>query len=313
VLCAVCSLGEKRSANVRPAIRKILKTIGRNPDQPLTLRCNAGDVYAYQDPGRGDGLPGGAEWNMKRDLDILHKLDLFPGCTLPARIIFNRVFDWIHDISEICGSGPAASPAWKGCPKARGGTYRRALKKGSNAIFAPRTACEMKKDKKESMAAMNRAQAIRVRPHILMCSVCQYGGGVRPPFAEDNLPELLQKMLKDPDTRITLASGADWMMCAPCPYHVSSINACVNNRGSGGLPNQLRDLRVLRKLGLTFGATMNARALYRRLLERIPATLELCRFEPDAPSVWYCGCGAARTDNKNYRKGRKMLLAELRK
>ena len=41
-------------------------------------------------------------------------------------------------------------------------------------------------------------------------------------------------------------------MCAPCPSRAAKCNGCVNNKGSGGLPNQMRDLRVLQKLGLHY-------------------------------------------------------------
>ena len=158
---------------------------------------------------------------------------------------------------------------------------------------------------------MYEAEAIPVRPHILICAVCQYGGGVRPPFKADNLPELLQLMLRKPDTRITLAEGADWMMCAPCPNRAPRLNACVNVKGIGGLTNQLRDVRTLQKLGLTYGATMNARELYKRILERIPSTLEICRLDSPTPSVWWDPCGEMTTNKEEYEKGREMLMKEL--
>jgi len=303
-------MGQKRSGTVSPGIRKILKAVGKNPDMPITLRCNAGDVYLYQDTGKANGA---SEYEMKRDLEILHKINLFPGATLPARIIINRIYDRIEDVSQICGSGPAGVSAWKGCPKAEVDNYKKAREKGSGAIIPPRTKREMKKDKRESLAAMYKAGAIKVRPHILVCSVCQYGNGTMPPYPEDNLPELLQLVLKNPDIAITMARCADWMMCAPCPMRAPAINACVNNRGCGGLSNQVRDLRVMQRLGLTYGSTMNARAVYKRILERIPGTLEMCRFDHGAPSVWFCGCGAAKTNSKAYAKGRKLLMAKLEK
>ena len=171
-----------------------------------------------------------------------------------------------------------------------------------------RSAPEMGADKKRSISDMEKAQPIDVRPHILLCSLCQYGAGTRPPFAEDNLPELVQMILKKPDIRIRMAPHADWMMCAPCPYRVAATRACVNNKGSGGLPNQMRDLRVLQKLGLTFGSILPARELYRRIFKRIPGTLEICRIEPGRPSVWWTGCGAAEADSPNFAKGRKQLM-----
>ena len=169
----------------------------------------------------------------------------------------------------------------------------------------------MAADKAKSIAAMKTADAVDSRPHILVCSICQYGNGVRPPFAEDNLPELIQLMLAEPETRIRLVPYADWMMCAPCPYRAAGTNVCIHNRGSGGLPNQMRDLRVLRRLGLTFGTVMNACELYRMILECIPGNAEICAIPHGAPSVWYSGCGTITEDTENYLKGREELMALL--
>jgi len=313
LLCAVCSLGENGSGSTDERTGTFLEAVRENPDVPITLRCNAGDVFVYQDIGTAEDTPEGAEFNVKRDLEILYKLNLFPGSTLPARIILNRLLETIQNVSGICRCPSPTSAAWQGCPKANSGNYEKGRGKGIEAIIPPRTEHEMKEDKDESMAAMYKAEAITVRPHILVCAVCQYGGGKRPPFAEDNLPELIQLILKEPDRLIALAPCADWMMCAPCPSRVPGLNACVTNKGSGGLPNQMRDLRVLEKLGLIYGSTLKARDLYKLILTRIPGTLELCRIEHSKPSVWWTGCGAATADSESYDKGRRMLMNELEK
>lgn len=70
----------------------------------------------------------------------------------------------------------------------------------------------MAKEKEASLKALHSAKEVTIRPHILLCAVCQYGGGVRPPFKEDNLPDLLDVILhKNPDVLVTMARGADWM------------------------------------------------------------------------------------------------------
>jgi len=311
LLCAVCSLGGEHDGIADRRSEEILAAVRNSPDMPITLRCNAGDVFVYQDSGTADDTPEGAEFNVRRDLEILHKLNLFPGCTLPARILFNRLLAQIEEVSGICGYGTATSSAWEGCPKAGSGNYERGRAPGIDAIIPPRSEGEMKREKAESLKAMYSAEAIRVRPHILLCGVCQYGGGLRPPYPEDNLPELIELILKKPDTRITLAPYADWAMCASCPYRAAELNACVNNRGSGGLPNQMRDLRVLQKLGLSYGSTLPARELYRRIFTRISGTLEICRLDHVHPSVWYTGCGEAETDSEAYERGREALMGKL--
>lgn len=313
LLCAVCSLGEEASGTKDEKPKEVLEKVVENPDMPITLRCNAGDIFGFQDPGTEDDTSEGVEFNRRRDLEILQRLDVPPGITLTARILFNRLLDRITTVSGICDYGAVTSDAWKGCPNANSRRYEKAREKGIKAVVPPRNEKEMAREKKESLQAMYKARTtgITSRPHILVCAVCQYGGGTRPPFKPDNLPELVQLVLKEPDTLITMAEAADWMMCAPCPNRAPELNACVNVKGSGGLTNQLRDLRTLQKLGLTYGATMKARDLFRLIFERIPSTLEICRFDSPIPSVWRDGCGARETNNANYEKGREELMKEI--
>lgn len=312
LLCAVCSLGEESPAPKDGSAKKILDAVRDNPDMPVTLRCNVGDVFLFQDPGTQDDTPEGAEFNRRRDLEILLVLNLVPGVAVPARILLNRLLDRIAAVSGICGYDAVTSDAWRGCPKAKSGCYERAREKGIAAIVPPRREEELEREKKESLEAMYKAKAtgIRSRPHILVCAVCQFGGGTKPPYKPDNLPELIQLIRQEPDTMITMAECADWMMCAPCPNRAPELNACVNVKGSGGLTNQLRDLRALQRLDLTYGSTMKARELYRLVFERIPSTLDICRFDSPAPSVWWDACGSRTTNNENYKKGREMLLME---
>jgi hypothetical protein len=172
----------------------------------------------------------------------------------------------------------------------------------------------MEAEKQRSLAAMRSAAEVTVRPHILMCAVCQYGGGVRPPFKPDNLPELLEMILTiRRDVRIKFARSADWMMCAPCPNRSAKHNACVNTLGSGGLSNEKRDLDMLRILGMHFGDSMKAKELLRLILEKIPSTQEVCRREQPCPCVWWDGCGESnrKEANQKYQKGREELLAKL--
>ena len=312
LLCAVCSLGEEDSGLKDEKLEGILEEVRRSPDIPITLRCNMREVFGFQMAGPEEDTPEGADFNKRRDLDILLRLNLPPGVTLSARILFNRLLDRIETVSGICDYEAVTSDAWKGCPKAKSGCYEKAREKGAKVIIPPRNEEEMTRDKKESIADMYEAKTtgIAVKPHLLLCAVCQYGGGTKPPFKPDNLPELIQLVLKEPDTLMTMTEGAPWMMCGPCPNRAPELNACVNVKGSGGLTNQLRDLRTLQLLGLTFGSTMKAKDLYKRVLERIPSTLAVCRFESRQPSVWSDGCGSRETNNEDYEKGRAELMKE---
>ncbi|MBU0715711.1 MAG: hypothetical protein KJ964_10190 [Verrucomicrobia bacterium] len=314
LLCIVCSLGESDSAQSDPRLKEISERIRANPDMPIALRCNAADEFSYQAVGPRNDTREGMEFNRKRDMDILQRLDLAPGSILPARIILGRLLKAISSVSGICGYATVTSEAWRGCPQARSGRYEKGHTQGINAIIPPRSTEEMKRDKDKSIEDMFTSKAIKIRPHILVCAVAQYGEGVRPPFAPDNLPEMIQHILKHPDTPITLVSGADWMMCGPCPNRVHKLNACVcGNIGSGGLYNEMKDLNVLQVLGLTYGTTMDARSLYKLIFERIPKTGGVCALDSRiAPlSVWRDGCGASPAPCPNYAKGREMLMKEL--
>jgi hypothetical protein len=316
LLCVVCEIGSTQPRPKSQKIDAIRQAVRAAPDRPISVVCNAGDVYAYQDPGAKDDTPEGRDFNRKRDLDILQRLDLAPGSTLPARTLFYRVLKQIASVAGICGYAAATSAAWRGCPRAQSGSYEAGHKRGIDAIVPPRTEEEMAREKTASLAAMRSAKAVTVRPHILLCSVCQYGGGTRPPFKPDNLPELLQMILHErPDVSIQLVEGADWMICAPCPQRAPGQNACVNVMGSGGLSNQKRDLDMLQTLGLEYGSTMKARELFRLIFEKIPSTREICRRGGNCcPSVWWDGCGESnvKQGNAQYEKGRRELSKEFK-
>jgi len=178
-------------------------------------------------------------------------------------------------------------------------------------IIPPRGEEEMAGEKEASVKTLYETKEIKVRPHILVCSVCQYGGGTRPPFKPDNLPEMVDLILtKKPDIPITLVKGADWMMCGPCPSRVARLNACVCGPiKSGGLYNEMKDLNVLQRTGLTYGSTMKACDLYKLILERVPDTQGVCALPVDGKppySIWFDPCGDKK--HPNYDKGREQLL-----
>ena len=316
LLCVVCSIGAPEAGKESGKTKAIREAVKAHPDMPITVACNAGDVYVYQDPGTKEDTPEGRDFNRKRDLDILQRLDLAPGSTLPARTLFMRVLKQIASVAGICGYAAVTSDAWQGCPKAKSGNYEKGHQKGIGALVPPRSEEEMAKEKVASLKAMYAAKEVTIRPHILLCAVCQYGGGTRPPLKADNLPELIQMILhKRPDVLIKLVEGADWMMCAPCPNRATALNACVNVLGAGGLSNQKRDLDMLQTLGLEYGSTMKARDLYRLIFAKIPTTVEICkRVGNCCPSVWWDPCGErdAKQGNPTYEKGRKELMAEMK-
>ncbi len=309
LLCVICALGDGGTDDEK--IARIAREVRQNPDIPLTIVCNAGDVYVYQDPGAAEDTPEGADFNRKRDLDILQRMNWPPGVTLPARTTFLCVMRSITSVAGVCGYDADASESWRGCSKAGSGSYERGVAKGIAAVIPPRSEQEMAREKEASVKALLSAREVTIRPHILLCAVCQYGGGVRPPFKADNLPELMELILTEkPDLLIRMARGADWMMCAPCPKRVPGANACVNVLGSGGLSNEKRDLDMLQRLGLGYGSAMKATELFRLIFEKIPTTRGICKRDNPCPSVWWDPCGESNEakGNPNYEKGRAELM-----
>jgi hypothetical protein len=233
---------------------------------------------------------------------------------LPARTALKSVHKHIPSVAGICAYDSVTSVAWKGCPEARTGRYEKGHKKGLATVLPPRGVAEMVREKEKSIRALSTAKVVTIRPHILMCAVCQYGKGVRPPYAEDNLPELLDLVLhKNADVLVKMARQADWMMCAPCPSRVPKLNACAHMLGSCGLSNEKRDLDMLQILGLEFGSMMKARDLFRLILKKIPTTQAVCTRHNLSPSVWWDTCGESnlREGAPDYAKGRRALMKKL--
>jgi len=308
----ICSLGDDDGTPCDPALSEILERIRQDPGLPLALRCHSDDSFAFQSPGRDADTPEGVDFNQKRDLEILFRADLAPGSVLPARIALGRVHKAIPLVKGTCGFGAVTSPAWKGCRFAGTDRYERGHAKGPEALFPPRDSEEMQREKEASMREMLAADEIRIRPHILVCAIAQYGAGMRPPFDADNLPELLQHVLQHPETPIKLVAGADWMMCAPCPHRCAGRDICLiapaSSIGSGGLFNEMKDLNVLQATGLTFGATLPAKEAFRLIFTRVLRPEGICALDHKVPelSVWWDPCPCP-----DYEKGRAELMREM--
>ena len=182
------------------------------------------------------------------------------------------------------------------------------------------------------MTTTSQSQSRELRPYQLLCLVCALGEGPAEPTnarladvcaairANPELPVTLRGnagdvfAFQDPGTAEDTPEGADWLMCAPCPSRVVSQNACVcGPLGSGGLYNEFKDLNLLQRLGLTFGATLPANRLLRLMFERVPAAAGVCALRNGVnppESLWWDPCGANQAP-ENYAKGRELLLARL--
>lgn len=279
LMCVVCRLGadagdeyyhEKRLDELLAAVRK-------NPNLPVTLRCNVDTVYSYQNPGREYDTPDGELFNDKRDLDIIQMLGLVPGDTRPALEIFNRLFRDICTCKSICGCGEMTSENWRGCRLAASGNYERGHALGIGAVIPPRKEAKKAVSKKESCTQMYKAESLCIRPHHLMCMTCFHGGRESiEPIQEDNLYEAIDIIQKHPEIPVTLVPGC-CMICPPCSKYDPGTNWCVGGIGAG-LRDQKKDLDVLQILGMQYGDTLPAREMVQRLYERISSTRQICGY-----------------------------------
>ena len=276
--CIVCKIGSGCPGDAQgEKLSAILKVIRRNPNIPITARCNVDSAYSYQNPGKADDTPEGDLFNEKRDLDILQKLGLVPGATRPALELFERLLKNVLTVRGICGYTDITSDRWKGCSSASSGSYEKGRAKGINSIIPSRNEDEKAISKKASAEAMYKAAVLLIRPHHLMCMACFHGGKkTLAPIAEDNLFEAIDIIQKNPDIPIILARGCD-MICSPCGLYNAKMELCVGGNGMN-LRDQKKDLDVLRLLGLNYGDTLPARQLYALLFERIHSTKQVCGY-----------------------------------
>ena len=302
LLCIMCSIGEGEHTK----FKQVLDAIRKDPNIPITLQCNVSSIYRYQNPGIDDNSQEGTLYNIKRDLDILQRLSLVPGATLPARELFIRLLKEIKTVKGICAYANMTSHAWEGCSKAKKGYYEKVLKKGISEIIPARSEEEKSKAKKDSVNKIYSAKKLFIRPHHLMCVTCFFGRGGTAPIKEDNLYEVLDTVCKNPDIPITLIEGC-CMICPPCSGYEPGTNLCV---ASCGLRDEKKDLDVLQKLGLVYGSTMKARDVYRLLFEKIRTGAEICGYgneETTSPEWTIC----SGVKDKAYEKGREMLIKKL--
>jgi len=312
--CLFCRAGAQTPHPTQARAGELAEAIRQTPDLPLMLRCNLGDLFAFQNCGMAEDTPEGPDFNRKRDSDLLQWLDLTPGTVMPARMLLKRLLLRLPSVAGVCGYERVTGPAWEGCAKAFSGDYERGRERGIEAVIPARSAAEMAAEKERSMRALGASGPIPVRPHLLLCAICQYGGGTRAPYPEDNLPELLeQALLPDCPLEVEFVAGATWAVCASCPQFTAA-GCCVTGGLSGAaLYNEAKDLNVLQALGLTYGAVIGARDLFRLILERIPSADGVCalnRIPLPEHSVWRDACHSMVFPGP-YERGRAALWAAL--
>ena len=74
--------------------------------------------------------------DQKKDLDVLRRLDLNYGDTLPARTLYARLFRRIRSAREICGfqDGIVRGEAWTICGTVTKRAYERSRASGMGIV-----------------------------------------------------------------------------------------------------------------------------------------------------------------------------------
>jgi len=123
LMCLACWYAGGKGQDPRPndTIYEALQRIRREPEVPITLVegcCEVCDCCDGFNPETGRCVhSGGLIRDYKKDLDVFQKLGLMPGATLPARELFDLLFERIESTTEICGYGDdlVMSQEWTIC------------------------------------------------------------------------------------------------------------------------------------------------------------------------------------------------------
>jgi hypothetical protein len=128
LLCMSCFYGSARNRN-QPLVPidadnlfETIDAIRRNPEIPITLisgPCMICPPCPLLHPATNRCIGGAAMAlrDQKKDLDVLQRLDLEYGDTLPARQLFYRLYAQIASTTDICGhhTGQVTAPEWRVC------------------------------------------------------------------------------------------------------------------------------------------------------------------------------------------------------
>jgi len=123
IMCLACGYAGGQNDAPRPndTLWEILERVRKDPEVLITLVegcCEACDCCDGFHPETGRCVhAGGLIRDYKKDLDVFRKLGLMPGATMPARALFELVFERIPSTRLICGygDGVVTSHEWAIC------------------------------------------------------------------------------------------------------------------------------------------------------------------------------------------------------
>ena len=126
LMCMTCFFGgaDELAPIEEDNLFEAIDVVQKNPDIPITLirgTCMICPPCSRYDPTTGYCLGGRsmALRDQKKDLDVLQKLGLEYGDTLPAKRLFALLYDRISATRDVCGWGDGVerAPEWSVCAK----------------------------------------------------------------------------------------------------------------------------------------------------------------------------------------------------
>lgn len=132
LMCITCFIGGGgREPLAVDNLYEVWVRICQEPEIPITLVEGCCMIcppcHAY-DPKRNVCITSCGLRDRKKDLDVLQRLDLMPGDTLPARQLYSRLFETVPTPQGICDYGDTTSPEWESCGGSRSGNYEKGRK-----------------------------------------------------------------------------------------------------------------------------------------------------------------------------------------
>ena len=252
-------------------LNEIYRKVRENPETPVTLRCNASEVYRYQDPGTREDTPEGALYNRKRDIDIIQRMGLVPGATGPARDLFARLFSNIPSATGILRYDSVTSPAWKGCSEEICSGYDRAVQAGITILFPDRNEGLQSQEKERREGALKNPDLVRLLPgHCLRLAFILRKGDT----GKAGFDDIIEVLVRQPDIPVELAEGSD-IVCLGCYAYEPGSGACLGDATRAELRAYKHDLDVLQKCGLEFGDILPADELFDLIMARIESVAHI--------------------------------------
>lgn len=128
LLCLLCQR-HRTDVIIEDNLIELRDRMEADPEVPVRITegcCMVCDPCQVFHPGENVCYHGHPK-NILRDLLILEKLDLAPGAVLPARELYQRIYDRIDSTMEVCAWGDElnSTPFWAPC----GGCRDRAIER----------------------------------------------------------------------------------------------------------------------------------------------------------------------------------------